>query len=945
MNKYIPLILTLFLATLLSACSEDKPHYRIGVSQCSQDIWHDQMNREMKREAAFDKHVKLDFRCAHDNNALQIRQIDSLLKSGIDLLVLTPNESKALAPAVERAMEMGIPVVLADRKVATQRYTAYVGADNRSIGRDVGAYLVRILPHGGTVAEFAGQLKVSATSDRHDGLMDVISSHPEIRIVAQVESGWEGPRVESQVDSMLRSGTIPQVVLAPNDRTGMRIRHALVKAGHPDIKIVGIDGLAQPGGGLDNVEQGDILATFVYPTGGDKVVQTALRILRHEPYKRDTRLRSALIDASTARIFRMQYEQIAESEKRIDLMGQEIDEYLSHFSMQKLLLIACVIIILLIGIMTGMGVRLYYATVQRNDNLKRQKQKLEEQRDQLVRISKELEETTQSKISFFTGVSHDLRTPLTLILAPVEQLQEAPNLTEEQHALLHVVQTNADILLRLVGQTLDFRKFENGQLRLNPQVLNTRQAVDRWCSPFTALARKRMVRFSIHTEALPTEGEDATGRYDAPKMESIVYNILSNAFKFTPEGGRITVTASLTKDAADGQTMLQLVMEDTGQGIDADKLPRIFDRFYQADATHDGSGIGLATVKTYVKLMKGTVRAESVRGTGTRFIVCVPTNPKEPDQPNDAPTTMIDDMTASRSMAQLTRPATCNMPSDADPSSPSDDAAEMADKRPTVLVIDDNEEIRAYISLLLRKDYDVRTAANGKEGLDMTRRLLPDIVVCDMMMPVMDGRECCRHIKEEWQTSHIPVMMLTACTMDDDRIAAFDCGADSYISKPFSPEMFRSRLRNLLDNRRRMQEFFRDQTGASQAELSADASEVDKSFIERLRAIIEEHLSDTDLSVESLASQVGMGRSQLYRKVKQLTGYSPVELIRLRRIKKAAELLTRTEKSVSEIAYEVGFASPSYLTKCFKDYFGVSPKEYVNTPPTQPGSASRGVTS
>ena len=391
--------------------------------------------------------------------------------------------------------------------------------------------------------------------------------------------------------------------------------------------------------------------------------------------------------------------------------------------------------------------------------------------------------------------------------------------------------------------------------------------------------------------------------------------------------------------------MLQLVMEDTGQGIDPDKLPHIFDRFYQADATHEGSGIGLATVKTYVKLMKGSVRAESIRGTGTRFIVCVPTDPKEPELQSEAPTTMIDDMTASRSMAQLAQQTASSLTDDTASSSQSDDATGEDGKRPTVLVIDDNEEIRAYISLLLRKDYDVRTAANGKEGLDMTRRILPDIVVCDMMMPVMDGRECCRHIKEEWQTSHIPVMMLTACTMDDDRIAAFDCGADSYISKPFSPEMFRSRLRNLLDNRRRMQEFFRDQTGASKAVLAADASEVDKSFIERLRAIVEDHLADTDLSVESLASQVGMGRSQLYRKVKQLTGFSPVELIRLRRIKKAAELLTRTEKSVSEIAYEVGFASPSYLTKCFKDYFGVSPKEYVNTPPKQPNGASKGVTS
>lgn len=934
MKKYLSIFYLLLLAACLSACSESNKKYHIGVSQCSHDIWHDQMNHEMRREANFDKHVKLDIRCAHDNNAQQIRQIDSLIQSGIDLLVVIPNESKALAPAVERALKQGIPVVLADRRVTPPHYTAYVGADNRSIGRDVGAYLVKLLPQGGTVAEFVGQRKVSVSRDRHNGLMDIIGSHPEIRLIAQVESGWEGPRIEAQIDSMLRSGTVPQVILAPNDRTGVRIRRALVRAGHADIKIVGIDGQAQPGRGLDNVEQGDIQATFVYPTGGDKVIQTAMHILRHEPYKRDTKLRSAVIDASTARIFRMQYEQIAESEKRIDQMEQKMNAYLSRYSMQKLLLLACLVIILLIGAMTCMGVRLYYSTIQRNDKLKQQKQKLEEQRDQLVRMSKELEETTQSKISFFTGVSHDLRTPLTLILAPVEQLQGAKNLTEEQHGLLRVVQANADILLRLVAQTLDFRKFENGQLRLNLQRYTLREAIHQWCAPFATLARQRIVRFHLNMDALPTEGEASQGWLDAQKMESIIYNILSNAFKFTPEGGHISVTASLSTDT-DHQPQLQLVMEDTGQGIDADKLPHIFDRFYQVDATREGSGIGLATVKAYVDLMQGSVKAESNRGTGTRFIVSVPINAQAETKQHEKDTPIVDDMTTSHSMTQLTSQLALNQVAEKALSGDTDQAtADNNDKRPTVLIIDDNEEIRAYITLLLHKDYVVRTAANGKEGLEMARRMLPDVVVCDMMMPIMDGRECCRHIKEEWQTSHIPVMMLTACAMDDDRIAAFNSGADSYISKPFSPEIFRSRLRNLLDNRHRMQKFFRDQTGAAAATLSAEASEADKSFIERFRTLVEQHLADTDLSVEYLASQLGIGRSQLYRKVKQLTGFSPVELIRIRRIKKAAELLTRTDKSISEIAYEVGFATPSYLTKCFKDYFGVSPKEYVASPPS-----------
>ena len=499
-------------------------------------------------------------------------------------------------------------------------------------------------------------------------------------------------------------------------------------------------------------------------------------------------------------------------------------------------------------------------------------------------------------------------------------------MTDEQRGLLQVVRTNADILLRLVGQTLDFRKFETGQLRLNVKTLQLNEALKQWCDPFRALARKKMVRYHVQQADVP-DAAWLDVMLDDKKMESVLYNLLSNAFKYTPEGGKITVTPSITDDAEQGR-WLSIVVEDSGQGIDRDKLPHIFDRFYQADASHDGSGIGLATVKAYVELHGGTVSAESMRGSGTRFVVRIPCQHdvaaahvyEQPDamQP-DGTGVVAPHIDAIAGEGVHTVPNA--LAASADAAQARGDAAE---PRPTVLVIDDNEDIRSYLRLLLADGYVVETAADGQEGLAKARQLIPDAVVCDVMMPVMDGWECCRRLKDEWQTSHIPVMMLTACTLDEQRVAGFDCGADSYIAKPFSPDMFKARLRNLIDNRRRLKAFFGDKTSLK----ASNVSELDKGFAARLRDMIEKNMSSENFSVEDMAAQMGVGRTQLYRKVKSLMGFSPVELLRIARLKKAAELLRRTEMTVAEVAYEVGFASPSYMAKCFKEYFGVNPTEY-----------------
>lgn len=961
------LTLTLLLSGLASiSCSHRPPQFKVGISQCSNDVWRQKMNEEILREASlYSQELHIDLRSASENSQLQIRQIDSMINEGINLLIVSPNEAKELTPVVEKAYNRGIPVLVVDRKILSNKYTAFIGANNFEVGNAAGSFISRELKGHGTVVEFTGQMGATAAIERHKGFIHALKKSPDIHILAQIEGGWDGYNVERQVDSILNLGIVPDIVYSHTDRMGVKIFHAAKKRGIK-LKVVGIDGLARTDGGLANVERGELAASFIYPTGGERVIQIARKILLKEPFERDTELKSAVIDASTARIFRIQSEQIHESEKHIDKLGAQLADFLSRNSMQNMLLLAAVTIIVLIGLVLIVSLRWYFLTIKRNKELRLQKQKLEDQRDQLVSLSKELQETTQSKLSFFTEVSHDLRTPLTLILAPVEQLQADTRLTPDQHSLIQIIRTNANMMMRLVSQTLDFRKFEAGQLKLHLQPTDLPAAISQWCEPFKALARKKIIRYQLNLNF--ASSASPMGLIDVDKMESVVYNLLSNAFKFTPEGGRITVTAEINSEAEEGR-LLTIVIEDSGQGIAPEKIGRIFDRFYQTDVSHEGSGIGLATVKAYVELHKGMIVAESAPGKGARFTINVPCAEQAANLPptlhheaaettdSEFHTATLVDTEANAEMSNAASSTSVSGTETLQPSAetsaksavadqteakgtlqPKDDKSLEAGKgvqtnndgdepKPTVLMIDDNEDIRSYVRILLGSDYCVEEAGNGQEGLAKARQIMPDAVVCDVMMPVMDGWECCRRLKDEWQTSHIPVMLLTACTLNEQRIMGFDSGADAYIEKPFSPDMFRARLRNLIANRRRLKAFFGDKSTIEKA----DVSDLDKGFAERFRTLIEKNMKNSDLSVEDLATDMGLGRSQLYRKVKSLTGYSPVELIRVARLKKAAELLTRTDKTVSEIAYEVGFSTPSYLTKCFRDYFGVSPSDYAKS--------------
>ena len=903
---------------VLWGCQNKQAIFRIGVSQCSDDEWRTQMNKEIQRESFFYPGVELDIRSANDSNLQQISDIEKFIDKGVDLIVVAPNEADAIAPIVEKAYNKGIPIVLVDRKINSDHYTAYIGADNYEIGRQIGSYIINRLKSGGNIVELTGLQGSTPARDRHRGMIDVLSTTPNIHIVATNDAGWLRKSAEQAFDSILNQQPHIDLVFAHNDQMALGAHDAAVRKGRAkEMLFVGVDALPGKGLGVEMVADSILDATFIYSTGGDRVIQVAMDILEGRSYSRENILSTALINRQNARIMQMQTRHIGELDEKIKKLNYRLESYKMRYSAQRMFLYACIIIIILVGVLFFFVLRAFWTKNQLNAELSSQKRQLEEQRDQLIALSRQLEDATHAKLAFFTNVSHDFRTPLTLITDPVEQLQQSNNLDEHERFLLNIVHKNVTVLLRLVNQVLDFRKFEDGKLKLRLSQFDLRTQLLEWADAFRTLSFRKHIHFSIQTD----NDSNYIVTADAEKLERIVYNLLSNAFKFTPENRSINVI--LSPFSKEGKNYLRLQVADTGVGMPAEHVQHIFDSFYKIDVHHAGSGIGLALVKAFVEMHHGIIHVDTTEGQGTCFTIEMPKHQigdLDPDTTRNAVLTNLKEgaiLAAAQETVQITNN---NTP---------------AEDKKTALVIDDNQDIRDYVRSILQDTYAIIEAANGQEGIQKAMKHIPDIIICDVMMPVMDGMECCRHLKSELQTSHIPIIMLTAYAADEQRIKGYECGADAYLAKPFCARLLTVRLRNLIDNRKRQQSFFTD--GTNTLFQKAPVADIDKGFLEKLYSLIDTHLSDPDLSVEELGEEIGLSRVQLYRKTKALCGYAPNELLRIARLKRAASLLASTDKTVAEITYEVGFSSPSYFTKCYKEYFGENPTEFLkrkhgNTP-------------
>lgn len=903
------LYLIILCSLLLCSCGNKPKKYIIGVSQCSMDAWREKLNSELQTAEYLNDSIEVRLASADDDNDSQLSQINYFIDQGVSLLIVSPNQVHAISPALERAQQKGIPVILVDRKTQSKKYTAFIGCDNYLLGKLVGDYIAQRLNGKGRVVEIRGLDDSSPAIDRHRGFVDALNAYPDLQIVASESGDWKEQSGSEVMKRVLSKTQDFDYVFAQNDRMAYGAYKVACEHGLKDkCRFVGVDGLAGKHGGLELVRQGVLEASMLYPTKGDEVIALAMKILRHEPFARDNYLPTSIVTRNNAELILMESKDSEQQRSSLDMLHRKVSQYNSAYHVQRFFTLGLVLLVVLIVVVAIYMFRSYLVKTRLNEQLA-------QSNDELKRLNEEVLELTHSRLVFFTNISHELRTPLTLIADPVEMLLDDRSIKGRSRELLQMVQRNALSLQQLVGSILDFRKIQNGKMELSLSRFDLPEALQQWTGDFAMTAQRKKIQLQLDTTHFSSSADVVA---DKEKLARIVFNLLSNALKYTPAGGFIHVSL------ADEGERLRIEVKDSGKGIDKEELTKVFERFFQAKGAASGTGIGLALVKSFVELHHGEVRVESEPGKGTCFIVLLPRQQEGfVEEPQPAAADKSSSFSDDGSLQYI------------------DDGERHGGKlqqiisehgeKPTILIIDDNNDIRQYERTLLQDYYFVLEASDGREGLEIARKEVPDLVICDVMMPVMDGLEFTQQLKTNTATSHIPVIMLTAKNLEEHRAEGYEQGADSYITKPFHSKVLLARVENLLHQRAHLRQLFAQ--GAAEGKETEEVSRLDdrdKAFVKQLHDIIKSHMGNSDFGVEDIGAEIGLSRVQLYRKVKAITGSSVVDLLRKARLAKARRLLEANSMNISEVAYEVGFSSPSYFTKCFKDEYGMLPGDVTN---------------
>ncbi|WP_434501640.1 substrate-binding domain-containing protein [Prevotella sp.] len=743
MKKYI--IYNLIIAAIvLSACTTKHKSYEIGVSQCSSGEWREKINNEMlSAQHLYDSEAKINIANCYNDPKLQVRQIDSLIDAGVDLLIVSPYEYTQLEPSLAKAKKKNIPIVLFDRKSKSNNYTAYIGGDNVEAGRKIANYTLSMIRDGDVktegrkpiVWEITGPMTMSPAKDRHDGFCNVIKKQTNIDYF-NTESDWTPEDCYRQMKKYLKSGKQVDIVFCHSDIDAVGAFKAAKELGkEKTIKFLGIDGLPGKDGGLEQMKNGVLTGTYIYPTHGEEIIQLALNILDHKHYERNTTIQSFVVTPQNVNDIIISTNLLMKQNNYLVTIQNKLENYLGLYNLQRSVLYISVVAIFLLLIALLFIIKAIKAIKRSNRKYRK--------------ASDKMRELNEEQTLFYTNASHQLKTPLTLITGPLKSLSENNDLKGNDRELLNILNRNVAQLDGLVSNVINFRK-----------------EVDAAIADDNAMLANSEVQ----------QNRD---------------------------------------DVQEGHTNLLL-------RTDSEELP-------------------------------------------------------------------------------------------------------------TLLIVDDNADMRKYLRILLAQSYYVIEASDGQSGLQLARESVPDLIVSDVMMPVMDGLQFCKQIKEDCITSHIPVIMLTARSAESQQIEGFEHGADAYIIKPFNAQFLISRINNLLQSRIQLRKLFSEketktETITQEVHIEQESTP-DRRFMDALKDAIDKHISDAHLKMDDLGEELNMSRVQLYRKVKALTGLSPVELLRKIRLQKAYSLLLNSDMTISEISYKVGFGTPSYFSSCFKKQYDIYPTD------------------
>jgi len=898
-------LLLLLLSVLIGLSCQtpsDRKTYKIGFSQCTGgDEWRRAMLNDMKRELALYPNFQLIYKDAANSTPTQIAQINELVKQEIDLLIISPNESSPiLTKPIDEAFQQGIPVILLDRKITSDSYNSFIGADNLEIGRMVGEAIPSLLKNGGKMVEMWGLISSSPAQERHKGLLEGLAKAPKVQIIKELYGQWEQDTAGKVAAANLEILRQADLVFAHNDVMAQRVQQVCKEAGISPLPLfVGIDGLPGPKSGLQKIVDGTLSATFLYPTGGEEAIEVAAQILAGKAAKREYILNSIRIDRTNIKAIKAQSDKLLHQQQDIEKLNQQIGHLNDTYAGQKTalyIIVACLVLAVMLG---SWALYLVRAKQLANKQLAFQNRQINAQKDKIEEVSNKARQATEEKLRFYSYISHEFRTPLSLILTPVEDLlnQKAISQKELKSGLLYI-QKNAHRLLRLVDQMLELRKTDAGKQVLQASEQNIVQFLREIVTDFQQKAQKSKIDLQLITSVIHTPLW-----FDVEKLDKVLFNLLSNAFKYTPKGGYIHVFLQETAEN------VQIIVKDNGEGMTETEQERAFDLYFSGQKKYSlGTGLGLALSREFVHLHHGEIEVASIKGEGTTFTLFLPKGDTH---------LMLDEKTT---LDTAERPAHSYF-EDAELTSFSS-IIETANESVSLVLIEDNADLSHYIVEKLSRMVSIKSFTTAERGWEGILSLIPDLIICDVMLPGMDGFELTQRVKEDFRTSHIPVILLTAKSQTDAQIEGIKAGADVYLTKPFNTTHLTETIKTMLNNRQKVQRRF------SSEYVFANENKTEKRFLNELTARIEAKITDPEFGVEKLSTDMGMSRVQLYRKVQALLQMNVNDYITEIRINKAKALLRDTNKSIADVAYETGFNSPAYFTTLFRQKQNQTPSEF-----------------
>lgn len=912
-DKISTFFVLLFCCFLNFSCINTikEKHFTIGFSQCTGDNnWRKATVEAIKKEISFHPGSELIYKNAQDNSDLQVRQIKELIEQNIDILLVSPNEAEPLTSVVDEAFNKGIPVVMIDRKTSSGLYTSFVGTDNFEIGKMAGNYVANMFHDTANVIEVIGLPGSSPSSERKRGFAEGIRVNPHIHIKAQVYGNWLKEKSFEELLKIKDKLSSTDLVFAHNDPMAIGAYEVYKKLGMgKNTRFIGVDGLPGPKGGIQFVSDKILEATLLNPTGGEEAIQIAFKILNKELYNKENTLPTVIIDSTNVRIMKLQTDKISSQQKDIEKQQGILHEQQRIYSNQQTLLYISIVALLLVLVLGSIAFNALRNNRKINRRLATQNQEMLNQGNTLIEMTSKAKEATDAKFNFFTNISHEFRTPLTLILSPLGELLANTRIQQDTKQALQLIQKNAVRLYRLVNQLMDFRKIELKKMKLqvseNDIISFTNDIVD----SYKVLAKNK----NIYLQFLTSE----RGLYvwfDTTMLDKVIFNLLSNAFKFTKDNGFVHVSISKNKEYA------VIKIEDDGIGMTKEVIDHAFEPFFQGEyENYKGTGLGLALSKELMELHHGSILVKSEKKKGSIFEISLLLGNSH-FQKSELVTTVNRESVINEDFNIYTIDLYDKKIIF------KENSGTALPKNLSLLIIEDNDEMREYLSSRLSVDYAILEAENGNMALQLAFDAVPDLIICDIVIPGKNGLELTKIFKSDIRTSHIPIILLTARNQENQKIEGMETQADAYITKPFNLLFLQKTVKSLLQNREKIKNHYSGEILSE--EKSQVSKKTDRKFIIEFTAIVENNISNDKFGVIDICNELGISRVQLYRKVKAILNCNVNDYIITTRLQKAKYYMQHENLNVSEIAFKSGFSSAAYFSTVFKSKFGITPSEF-----------------